>query len=135
MTIPLWTLLVAVILPYAWLPVALSARKEQFGNLDNAHPRLQTSKLEGKGARAYSAHQNAMEALAVYAPAVLVAHITHANPTHSMILAIVWVVARFLHGVLYVANVDKARSMMFALGMLAAIGQFVIAAMAPAAPH
>ena len=133
MTIPLWTLLVAVILPYIWFGPSVGARKEQFGNADNAHPRLQVAKLEGKGARAYAAHQNAFEALAVYAPAVLVAHVTHANPTHSMILSIVWVVARFMHGILYLNNVDKARSGMFALGMLAAIGQFVIAAMAPGA--
>jgi uncharacterized MAPEG superfamily protein len=132
MTIPLWTLLVAVLLPYVWAGASVGARKEQFGNVDNAHPRLQAAKLEGKGARAVGAHQNAFEALAVYAPAVLVAHVTHANPTHSMILAIVWVVVRVLHGVLYLANVDKARSMMFAFGMLAAIGQFVISAMAMA---
>lgn len=134
MTIPLWTLLVAVILPYMWLGPSFSARKEQFGAADNAHPRVQVAKLEGKGARAYAAHQNAFEALAVYAPAVLVAHVTHANPTHSMILSIVWVVCRFLHGVLYIANVDKARSGMFALAMLASVGQFIIAAMATGAP-
>ena len=133
MTIPLWTLLVAVILPYVWLGPSFGARKEQFGAADNAHPRIQVAKLEGKGARAYAAHQNAFEALAVYAPAVLVAHMTHANLMHSTILSVVWVVCRFLHGVLYVQNIDKARSGMFALGMLAAIGQFVISAMATGA--
>lgn len=134
MTIPLWTLLVAALLPYVWFGPSVNARKEQFGNADNNHPRLQVAKLEGKGARAYAAHQNAFEALAVYVPAVLVAHVTHANPLHSTILSIVWVVARFMHGVLYLNNVGGARSGMFALGMLASIGQFVIAAMAPAAP-
>jgi len=125
--------LVAVILPYLWLGPSFGARKEQFGSADNAHPRLQTAKLEGKGARAYAAHQNAFEALAVYTPAVLVAHLTHANLMHSTILSVVWVVCRFLHGVLYLNNVDKARSAMFAFGMLAAVGQFVIAAMATGA--
>ncbi len=134
MTIPLWTLLVAVVLPYFWLGPSFSARKEQFGAADNAHPRLQVAKLEGKGARAYAAHQNAFEALAVYAPAVLVAHVTHANLMHSTILSCVWVVCRILHGVLYLNNVDKARSAMFAFGMLSAIGQFVISAMGPATP-
>lgn len=134
MTIPLWTLLAAVILPYIWLGPSFSARKEQFGSADNAHPRLQVAKLEGKGARAYAAHQNAFEALSVYAPAVLVAHVTHANPMHSTILSIVWVVCRFLHGVLYLNNVDKARSAMFGIAMLTVIGQFVISAMAAAAP-
>ncbi len=135
MTIPLWTLLVATILPYLWLGPALSARKEQFGTVDNAHPRLQAAKLEGKGARAVAAHQNAFEALAVYAPAVLVAHVTHANLMHSTILSVVWVACRFLHGVLYINNVDKARSAMFAFATLASIGQFVISAMSTGAAH
>jgi uncharacterized MAPEG superfamily protein len=108
----------------------VNARKEKFGSLDNQHPRSQVAQLEGKGARAYAAHQNAFEALAVFAPAVLVAHVTHADANLSMILAIVWVVCRFLHGALYVANIDKARSGMFALALLSALGQFIISAMA-----
>lgn len=136
MTVPLWCLLVACLLPYVWLPVVVNARKEKFGNLDNQHPRLQVTQLEGKGSRAYAAHQNAFEALAVFAPSVLVAHVTHADPQISMILAIVWVVCRFLHGLLYVSNVDKARSGMFAIALLTCIGQFVISAMAHGAmPH
>ncbi len=115
MTIPLWCLLVAILLPYVWFGSVASAKKEQFGNVDNKDPRAQSAKLEGKGARALAAHQNAFEALAVFAPAVLV---------------VTWVVVRVLHGVLYVANVDKARSAMFGIGMLCAIGQFVLAAMA-----
>ena len=80
MTIALWCLLVAVILPYVWLPVAFGERKKQFGTVDNKQPRGQISKLEGKGARAYGAHQNAFEALAVFAPAVLTAHVAKADP-------------------------------------------------------
>ena len=41
-----------------------------------------------------------------------------------------WVVCRFLHGVLYIADIDKARSGMFFLAFLAAMGQFALAAMA-----
>lgn len=130
MTIPLWCLLVAVILPYAWLGPAASARKAQFGSLDNKQPRQQVAKLEGKGARAYAAHQNAFEALAVFAPAVLVAHVTQADPKLSAILAVVWVVCRVLHGVLYIADVDMARSGVFFVAFLSAIGQFVLAGIA-----
>ncbi len=130
MTIALWCLLVAVILPYVWLPVAFGERQKQFGNVDNKQPRAQVAKLEGKGARAYSAHQNAFEALAVFAPAVLTAHVAKADPMLSGALAGVWVVCRFLHGVLYIADIDKARSGMFFLAFLSAIGQFVLAAMA-----
>lgn len=130
MTIPLWCLLVAILLPYVWFGSVASAKKEQFGNVDNKDPRAQSAKLEGKGARALAAHQNAFEALAVFAPAVLVAHVAKADLMLSSALAVTWVVVRVLHGVLYVANVDKARSAMFGIGMLCAIGQFVLAAMA-----
>jgi uncharacterized MAPEG superfamily protein len=130
MTISLWCLLVAGILPYAWLGPAVSARKEQFGNVDNKQPRGQVSKLEGKGARAYAAHQNAFEALAIFTPAILVAHVTHADPTLSAALAVAWVVFRVLHGVFYLADIDKARSAMFGLAFLSAVGQFVLAGMA-----
>jgi uncharacterized MAPEG superfamily protein len=130
MTIALWCLLAACILPYVWLGPAASARKEQFGTFDNKHPRQQTSKLEGKGARAYAAHQNAFEALMIFAPAVLVAHVTHADPKLSAGLAVAWVVFRFLHGVFYLANIDIARSVVFFGAFLSALGQFVIAGMA-----
>ena len=130
MTIALWCLLVAVILPYIWLPVSFGERAKQFGNLDNKQPRSQVAKLEGKGARAYAAHQNAFEALAVFAPAVLTAAVAKADPMLSGALAAVWVVCRFLHGVLYIADIDKARSGMFFLAFLAAMGQFALAAMA-----
>ena len=130
MTIALWCLLVAVILPYIWLPVAFGERAKQFGNVDNKQPRSQVAKLEGKGARAYAAHQNAFEALAVFAPAVLTAAVAKADPMLSGALAVTWVVCRFLHGVLYIADIDKARSGMFFLAFLAVMGQFALAAMA-----
>lgn len=130
MTISLWCLLIGSILPYVWFGASVSARKEQFGDVDNKNPRAQTAKLEGKGARAVAAHQNAFEALAIFTPAVLVAHVAHADPMLSGALAGAWVVFRVLHGVLYLADIDKARSAVFGLAFLAAIGQFVLAAMA-----
>ncbi|EYF03339.1 MAPEG family protein [Chondromyces apiculatus] len=134
MTIPLWCLLVAIILPYPWAMTAMGERKKQFGTADNKNPRKQTAQLEGKGARAYAAHQNALEALPPFGIAVLVAHVTHADPTLSTILAVAWIVARVLHGVFYIADIDKARSGMFVLGNLAVVGQFVISAMAAGVP-
>jgi uncharacterized MAPEG superfamily protein len=131
MTIPFWCLLVAVLLPYVWVGFSTAGRAKQFGTADNKLPRLQQAKLEGKAARAHAAHMNAFEALSVFAPAVLVAHLAHADPAWSMRLAITWVVFRVLHGVLYLADVDKVRSLCFALALFCALGLFVLAAMAP----
>ncbi|HMU37973.1 MAG TPA: MAPEG family protein [Pseudomonadota bacterium] len=130
MTIALWCLLAAVILPYMWLPVVVGERKKQLGSVDNKQPRAQGAKLEGKGARALGAHQNAFEALAVFAPAVLVAHVAKADPMMSGALAGAWVFFRILHGILYIADIDKARSGVFFLAFLSALGQFALAAMA-----
>jgi uncharacterized MAPEG superfamily protein len=110
--------------------VAFGERQKQFGSVDNKQPRGQVAKLEGKGARAYAAHQNAFEALAVFAPAVLTAAVAKADATLSGALAVTWVVCRVLHGVFYVADIDKARSAVFFLAFLSALGQFAVAAMA-----
>lgn len=131
MTIPLWCILAAILLPYVWFGVVAAAKKEQFGNVDNKVPRAQSAKLEGKGARALAAHQNAFEALMVFAPAVLVSHVRHADLTQASALAGAWVVLRVLHGVFYVADIDKARSAVFAFANLCVVGLFVISALAP----
>lgn len=131
MTTPLWCLFAAVLLPHVWLNVAVWGRQKQFGVLDNKQPRAQQAKLEGFAARAHAAQMNAWEALAVFTPGVLVAHIAHADPVWSARLAISWVVLRLLHGVMYLADLDKLRSACFGLALLCALGLFVLAGMAP----
>ena len=75
MTTPFWCLAIACFLPYVWAPFGVAARKQQLGSVDNKYPRLQQVQLTGRGARAMGAHQNAFEALATFAPAVIVAHL------------------------------------------------------------
>lgn len=122
MTTPLWSLFVAILLPYVWGGVASAYRKKQLGTLDNQDPRAQSAQLTGPGARAYAAQANAWEALAVFAPAVLVAHLGAPHSTLSPTLALVWVACRIAHGVAYVANIDKLRSALFGIAFLAALG-------------
>jgi uncharacterized MAPEG superfamily protein len=135
MTIPLWCLLVAIILPYVWFVPLLLVRQKQFGSIDFKLPRQQYAKLEGVGARVLGAHQNSFEALAVFAPAVLVAHITHADPEKATMFAVAWVVLRVLHGIFYIANINVVRTGCFGLAYAAAAGLFVISASAPSVPH
>lgn len=130
MTTPLYCLVPAVLFPYVWTSVAAPLRKKQLGTIDNKHPRLQVPQLTGSAARAYAAHLNAFEALMVFVPAVLVAHVAGADPEWAARLAIGWVVARFLHGIAYIANIDKLRSSLFFVALLCALGLFVLAARA-----
>jgi uncharacterized MAPEG superfamily protein len=133
MTVPFWCVLIGALLPYVWVTIAAGERRAQFGSADNKLPRLQEANLKGRGARAMGAHNNAFEALPFFAAAVVIAHVCGADPTWSMYLAVLWVIARVAHGALYVADVDVARSLAFAVGMLCNVGLFVLAARAPAA--
>ena len=130
MTTPFWCLLAAILIPYVLAGVGVSFRVRRFGQIDNKHPRQQAAALEGTGARAYAAQQNAWEALAVFAPAVLVAHVAGADPGRSAAAAVVFLVARVVHAVAYLANVDWLRSLSFLVGFLASLYFFRLAAAA-----
>ena len=130
MTTPFWCLLIAVFLPYVLSTAGGYFRVKQFGTLDNKHPRAQAARLEGTGARCYASQQNAWEALPVFAVAVLVAHLAGADPGASASAAVLWVVARVLHPVFYLANIDWARSLAFLVAMGANVWLFVLASRA-----
>ncbi len=127
MPVPLWCLFAACLLPYVWSTFGLVARHRQLG-VDNKIPRQQLAQLEGWGARANAAQQNAWEALATFAPAVLCAHVTQADATWSMRLAIAWVAFRLLHGVVYLADVDIARTGAFFGATCCTAGLFFLSA-------
>jgi uncharacterized MAPEG superfamily protein len=128
MSTPFWCLLVGTLLPYVWSVVALLERIQQFGRPDNKLPRAEQQKLEGRGARAVGAHKNAFEALAIFAPAVIVAHLAGADALWSMRLALAWVVLRVFHGLAYLLDADRLRSLSFVLALGACVGLFVLAA-------
>lgn len=128
MTIPFWCLLVAIVIPYVLGGVVGYARVQQFGTLDNKYPRIQQASLQGLGARAQAAENNAFEALPVFGAAVFVAHLAGADPGRSALLAEVFLGARILHAIFYLANVDTLRSLVFVVGFACCIGLFVISA-------
>lgn len=130
MTVPFWCLVIACFLPYVWGFFSIPERQKQLGSVDNKDPRAQQAQLTGRGAHAVAAHKNAFEAIAVFAPAVLVAHLAGADPAWSARWAEIWVVARVLHGVFYLANLDLLRSTAFGVGMVCSVGLFVLAARA-----
>lgn len=130
MTIPFWCLAAASFLPFVLFGLAVPQRVAQFGAVDANHPRIQWGKLEGLGNRLISAHNNAFEALIIFAPAVIVAHIAGADAGWSNILALVFVGARVLHGVCYATDKAPLRTLFFTVGLLSSFGFYVLAAMA-----
>lgn len=126
MTTPFWCLFIACLIPYFLTPIGVRYKAQQFGTVDNKNPRAQAAALEGTGARATAAQMNAWEALAIFTAAVTVNHLSGGDPGTSAILAMVWVAARILHAVFYLADIALARSAMFAVALFSAIGLFFV---------
>ena len=117
MTTLLVCLVIVVALPIvAKAPVAWAMNKE--GGYDNAHPRAQQAKLEGMGARALAAHQNAFEAVIFFTPAVLAAVATNQISQTVEWAAIGFVAMRVLYNILYIINWHTLRSVSWAVGMV-----------------
>ena len=89
---------------------------EGLGAIDNKRLRQQNSPLQGAGARAVAAQNNAWEALIVFACAVFVAHLSGAPADSAATAAIGFIVARILHGVFTVTNLDLLSSLAFIVG-------------------
>jgi uncharacterized MAPEG superfamily protein len=130
MTTPFWCLLAACLIPYFIAPIGGYFRVKQFGEMDNKNPRAQGAQLTGVGARAQAAQSNAWEALPVFASAVIVAHLAGADPGSSSTAALVFIAARIGHAGAYLADLDKARSGIFTLGLGCCVWLFVLAARA-----
>ena len=122
MTILIWCLFAATLLPYiAKAPVAIAMNKLE--GYDNNHPRSQQAKLTGFGARALAAHQNAFESLIIFVPAVLLAIATNTITDTVTLLAITHVIARVAYNVLYLLNIGTVRSIVWGI---ATISSFAI---------
>lgn len=117
MTILIVCLFIAMLLPYlAKAPVAVAMNK--LSGYDNHHPRAQQAKLQGFGARALAAHQNAFESLLTFACAILLAIITQNTGIFIQQLAITHVIARVLYQFLYLYNLSTLRSIVWFIGII-----------------
>ena len=130
MTVPFWCLFIGVLLPFVWAFSRIPFLKQQLGAPDNKQPRAQSAQLTGKGARAVAAQENAWEAITIFAPAVIVNHLAGGDQGTAPIVCMVWVVARVLHGVFYITDIDAGRSAVFIVSFVCTISLFVQAALA-----
>ena len=126
MSTVLTCLLIGALLPILLSWVAAYFKFQKFGNIDNKNPRFQSAELEGAGARAVAAQQNAWEALAVFTAGVVAYGLQGTGSEIASILAIVWVISRVLHGILYLANLDSLRTLSFLVGIGCSIALFFV---------
>lgn len=117
MTILMICLFIAMLLPFlAKAPVAMAMHK--LSGYDNNNPREQQARLDGLGARALAAHQNAFESLIIFAPAILLAIATKNTGDFIQQLAITHVVMRIIYNVLYLVDKSTLRSIVWAIGII-----------------
>jgi uncharacterized MAPEG superfamily protein len=110
MAIAYWCILIAALLPYAWVTVAKASGQRY----DNRDPRAWQAKQDNpRSQRANAAQLNAFEAFAPFAAGVLMAQLAGVDPQRIAMLAIAFVVLRVLHGVFYVAGIHALRSLVW----------------------
>lgn len=126
MTTPFLCVVLAFALIYIPRIFAAVAQGKQPEGFDNKHPRDQQARLSGWGKRAVGAHLNGFEAFAPFAAAVFVCHLTKANVTWSANLAVLFVAARALYVALYLANLDKVRTLVWVTGFGATFALFLL---------
>lgn len=128
MTTPFWCLVITAFIPYFLALIGLFYRIRQFGNWDNDNPRAQYARLEGAGWRAWAAQQNAWEALGLFTVTVVIAHLAGADAEKSAVAAVIFLVTRLLHPVLYLANLATLRSLVVVTGLFSCMYMIMLAA-------
>ena len=126
--LPYVALLVAAVLVYLPTLVVMRARLQLPEGLDNAHPRAQQARLTGAGARAVAAHANGFESFAPFAAAVLACEQRHVAAARVTVACAAFISSRVLYTAFYLGNAPTARSTAWALGVIAVVALFVLAA-------
>ncbi len=117
MTIAIWCILIAAVLPY----VAFNFVK----GLDPNQPRVGAGALTGQTARAYGAQLNGFETFPLFAAAVIVAHMVGGPSRIVDILSVLYVLLRLGHMAAYIAGRQPLRSAAFTVAQLVALAIFV----------
>ena len=112
----LYCIAAGVVLVY--LPFSVVGYSRLSVGYDMGAPRAMFDKLPDYAKRATWAHENAFEALTIFAPAALMAYVTGQNSSLAIGVALTFVVVRFLYSLFYIFNIPLARSLMFAIGSL-----------------
>ena len=123
MPLAYWCVLIA-----ALMPIALAAYAKAGSGGDNHNPRDTVASLTGGKRRAYAAHTNGFESFPFFAAAVLTATTLGASISTVNILAVLFILARIVHAVLYINDQASARSLVYTAGLLLNIAIFVLPA-------
>jgi len=125
MSIALWTVLLAAVMPV--LTVVLAKRAG--GAYDNTNPRIWAQNLEGFRRRAYAAHQNHFEFFPFFAVAVLLGE-WKGGAGFGNALALVIIAARLAYTAFYLTDRANLRSIAWTIAWVGTITLFVTGGLA-----
>jgi uncharacterized MAPEG superfamily protein len=117
MTIAIWCILIAQVLPY----IAFGFVK----GLDPEQPRFHVGDLKGQSARAYGAHLNGLETFPWFAAAVMVAQMVGGPSRIADTLAVIYILLRIGHLAAYLAGRQPLRTAAFGVAQVVALAIFV----------
>lgn len=118
-----WCVLVAGLLPI----VSVSLAKAGVKGYDNRNPREWLSRLTGWQQRANAAQQNAWEAFALFSVAVILGTLGNAPSDRVDTLALVFVAARVVYLICYLADYALLRSLVWLVGFGCTLAIFLAA--------
>ncbi|MEO8391120.1 MAG: MAPEG family protein [Polaromonas sp.] len=119
-TIAYWCVLIAALMPIVCAGIAkygTMGTPRRDGGFDNNNPRGWLARQTDWRARANAAQANTFEALPFFFAAVIIAHILQAGQTRLDILALLFIVLRIAYVMMYIADLPKARSAIWAAAL------------------
>lgn len=120
-TFAYWCLLVAAMLPIICAGIAKYGtfdKPRRDGGFDNHNPRAWLARQTDWRARANAAQANTFEALPFFFAAVIIAHQLQARQALVDILAFMFVVLRIAYVLMYIADMAKTRSSVWAVALV-----------------
>lgn len=120
-----WCVFIAALLPYIWVGIAKAGAR----GYDNRDPRgWAAQQQEPRRRRAHAAHMNAFEAFPAFAAGVVLADLAGVADARIALYALVFIVARVLHGLFYLTDQATLRSLVWLVGIVCSFGLIVQAA-------
>jgi uncharacterized MAPEG superfamily protein len=122
-----WCVLIAALLPYVWVSVSKSGGERY----DNRDPRGWTARQTNPRVhRAHAAELNSYEAFAPFAAGVVLAQLAGVAADRIALLAVLFVVFRVLHGLVYVVGWKHSlRSLAWFVAFVCVVALYVQAAL------
>ena len=125
MVIAFVCVMMAAFLPLLW--IAYAKVNANFRGKHNHAPREYLDQVSGKAKRAVWAEKNALEAFPPFAAAVFVAVFCQVGELSLAVVSVLFICARVLHGIFYITDRPKRRSLVWFVGVGCTASLFLLA--------